>query len=711
MDDNSPPRHNPPHIRLNSDSGDLLNIDQTQQSAQSRPQTARQPSSRSLTATSRPGTAPNLRNAHSAQSLYQNNTPAESAELLLPPRRSKTRRFRDDPESPGDARSPSASGFNSRRTSWSSESAGSRDSRYGGPFVSPFDDSRAPSRAGSDEDGVNTQTVSEKYNILPSAGLLLFPEDVEKDDYLHNPDPNERDKMNCADLFSKRGIVNVGGLALITLGVLILFIGYPILTFVQKAIEPAGSNACSLDPNCLRNDVPLLKNLRTGLIDPDTPKSAMSRKDVNGNTQTLVFSDEFNEDGRTFYPGDDSYWTAVDLWYGVTMDLEWYDPDAATTQDGTLNLRFDAFQSHNLNYRSGMLQSWNQLCFKGGYMEASLSLPGAGNTIGFWPGFWAMGNLGRPGYAATTDGMWPYSYHDQCDAGITKNQSDPDGLNSLPGMRLPACTCTGEDHPTPGTSRSSPEIDALEASVTYLDPPIGAAVGTASQSYQVAPFDLLWRPNTDWIEVYNHQTSSMNAYQGGVYQQALSTVTNLNNDWYDGKAYQTYGFEYEPGDQGYILWNVGDVRTWKVDANAVGPNGNVGQRVIPEEPLAMVMNFGMSSGFAQLNLTGLGALMPATMRFDYVRIYQDGDGELTCDPKGYETTGYIANHREAYDNANLTQWSALGNSFPKNSLVDGCTAATGSSSSKARKERIKKRKEDEAAAAKKKMKRSWMPWS
>lgn len=95
--------------------------------------------------------------------------------------------------------------------------------------MSPFDDSRAPSRAGSDDDGVNTQTVSEKYNILPSAGLLLFPEDVEKDDYLHNPDPNDKDKLDCADLFSKRGLVNVGGLALITLGILTLFIAYPVM--------------------------------------------------------------------------------------------------------------------------------------------------------------------------------------------------------------------------------------------------------------------------------------------------------------------------------------------------------------------------------------------------------------------------------------------------------------------------------------------------
>ena len=84
------------------------------------------------------------------------------------------------------------------------------------------------SRAGSVED-VNTQTVSEKYTIMPSAGLLLFPEDVEKDDDMHAPDPSDRDKLTCSDLFSKRGCVNVSGLLFITVGVLLLFIGYPVL--------------------------------------------------------------------------------------------------------------------------------------------------------------------------------------------------------------------------------------------------------------------------------------------------------------------------------------------------------------------------------------------------------------------------------------------------------------------------------------------------
>ena len=133
------------------------------------------------------------------------------------------------------------------------------------------------------------------------------------------------------------------------------------------------------------------------------------------------------------------------------------------------------------------------MCFTGGRLEAAISLPGKGDTSGFWPGFWAMGNLGRPGYAATTDGLWPYSYDNICDAGITANQSMTDGTSFLPGMRLPACTCEGEDHPSPGTSRSAPEIDVIEASVALLD--AKNEIGVVSQSAQMAPFDIWYSPD------------------------------------------------------------------------------------------------------------------------------------------------------------------------------------------------------------------------
>lgn len=230
------------------------------------------------------------------------------------------------------------------------------------------------------------------------------------------------------------------------------------------------------------------------------------------------FSDEFNSDGRTFYDGDDPFFQAVDLWYGVTQDLEvrcsfavpfsrdsstltssqWYDPDAISTANGTLNIQFDAYPNHGLEYRSGMLQSWNKMCFKGGHVEASISLPGAGNVIGFWPGFWAMGNLGRPGYPATTEGMWPYTYWDRCDIGITANQSSGDGLSHLPGMKMPACTCNPEDldqHPTPGKSRSAPEIDALEGNVIFLNRQFDHPIGSGAQSLQCAPFDPWYQPD------------------------------------------------------------------------------------------------------------------------------------------------------------------------------------------------------------------------
>jgi beta-glucan synthesis-associated protein KRE6 len=149
----------------------------------------------------------------------------------------------------------------------------------------------------------------------------------------------------------------------------------------------------------------------------------------------------------------------------------------------------------------------------------------------------------------------------------------------------------------------------------------------------------------------------MNAYVGSPVQQAVSALSNLHHSWYDGKGYQTYAFEYTPGATGDAVFFIGDEATFRITTDAIGPNGNVGQRVLPEEPLYAIANFGMSTGFSELNLTGLAPLMPATMRFDHIRIYQDPDFEsVTCDPPGYETTAYIAKHPDAYNNPNLTLW-------------------------------------------------------
>lgn len=243
-------------------------------------------------------------------------------------------------------------------------------------------------------------------------------------------------------------------------------------------------------------------------------------------------------------------------------------------------------------------------------------MPGAGNVSGFWPGVWTMGNLGRPGYLATTEGMWPYTYHDECDAGITPNQSSPDGISFLPGMKLPACTCLTEDHPSRGNSRSAPEIDVLEATVSPIDK-AGNIVGVVSQSAQVAPFDIWYQPDYEQIAVYDTDFTVMNPYRGGYFQEAISGLSTLNNNWYDGKAYQRYGFEYEPGSEGMIEWNIGDMKTWKMTAASTGPNGNIGQRPIPNEPMSIVINLGMGSSFAAINYVELAKLFPAKMRIDW----------------------------------------------------------------------------------------------
>jgi beta-glucanase (GH16 family) len=115
--------------------------------------------------------------------------------------------------------------------------------------------------------------------------------------------------------------------------------------------------------------------------------------------------------------------TGVDLHYWGTVDFEYYHPSAATTKDGNLVITISQENIGDLNFKSAMLQSWNKLCFQNNfYIEVNVQYPGTPDITGFWPGVWTMGNLGRPGYGATNEGTWPYSY-DSCDAGTMPNQT------------------------------------------------------------------------------------------------------------------------------------------------------------------------------------------------------------------------------------------------------------------------------------------------
>ncbi|QSL65604.1 hypothetical protein MERGE_002917 [Pneumocystis wakefieldiae] len=484
-----------------------------------------------------------------------------------------------------------------------------------------------------DNISLNTQTSAIKRDITNNLCILWDPNISEPDDYLHNP--GIKDKKKDHFIFTKRGILNIGSLVILIFGIVSFFIGYPVLLYARKIYEEI--HRC---PDCIKTLPIDLLDATRGLIDPSTPEEFY----------------ELKRNGRTFYPGDDQFWEAVDLHYWSTLSLEWYDPDAITTNGGFLEIRLDAFRNHDLNYRSGMLQSWNKLCLKGGIIEASISLPGRGDTSGLWPAFWMMGNLGRPGFGASTEGTWPYSY-DNCDV-------DHTGLSFLPGMKLPGCTCPNSDHPSPGKGRGAPEIDIIEASVD-----LSLHIGEASQSVQFAPFDTLHQPNYDHMVIHNSEKTHINPYKGNVFQQTFSCITYLNNEWYNGYKFQTYGLEYKPGKKGYIEWFIGDQVTWKMKSESVGPNGNIGQRLISEEPMAIIINLALSETFSKIEWGKLQ--FPAIMRIDWIRIYQE-ESLITCDPPGYPTTKYIKEHPIAYYNNNVTTWNNTGYEWPKNRLMNKC---------------------------------------
>ena len=518
----------------------------------------------------------------------------------------------------------------------------------------------------------------------------FLPNDAEDDDYLHDM---SRDWDKSSHSLSVRGLLNIITLTLIALGLLMLFLGYPILVKVLKVYDHSTKGGFNLGGTNGSGQVPALDI--SNLIDSDTPEDATTWTSHDGKSFHLVFSDEFEEEGRTFWPGDDPFWEAVDLWYSGTGDFEWYSPEAINTTGGALQIALTETETHNKNFQSGMLQSWNKFCFQGGYIEFSVRLPGGPSTSGYWPAVWLMGNLGRPGYQGSTQGMWPYTYQ-SCDTGILPNQTfingtGPEGatqstaqyayngeLSYLPGMRLPACTCPGEDHPGPNVNvgRSAPELDIFEVQVQ-------GDHSFASMSLQIAPFDdsYAWGNATPTdAQLFGDQTT-FNTYTGGQLQEAVSGLSQVPDSGFaatDGEFIR-YGVEFWPdfdyNGNGKVVWYLDGKAVWQVNPTAfpARPDMDIGQRIVPTEPMAIIMNLAVSDGFQRVNFGSGGITFPAFMSVDYVRVYQpDGqDDRLSCDPPDHPTSKYIEDHLDIYTNPNYTIFPQEKYAWPKNKLT-GC---------------------------------------
>ncbi|KAF9464880.1 glycoside hydrolase family 16 protein [Collybia nuda] len=499
-------------------------------------------------------------------------------------------------------------------------------------------------------------------------------------DALHNPDARSVKLDNEGNLnFSSRGLANLGCLIFLCTGILTLFIGYPVASYARhKAEEAAISNHGGI--NVIPTQIPSMGNF--GPIDHDTPLDVYTKTSYRDGLQwQLVFSDEFNTDGRSFYPGDDPYWEAADLHYWATNNLEWYDPEAVTTENGSLVITFSEMVTHDLNYQGG------------GLIETSVQLPGTNNVVGMWPAVWTMGNLGRAGYGATLEGTWPYTY-DSCDVGTVPNQTrdgfplpatingDPSfgyALSYLPGQKLSRCTCEGEDHPGPKhtdggyVGRSAPEIDVFEAQITGHP-----LTGQVSQSAQWAPFNhaWIWENTTENINIDDPTISVLNRFIGSATQQATSVVTNTNQRCYEllEECYSVYGFELGY-DEAYISWVSDDRPAWTIKSGGLGPDHavEISARPVPQEPMYIIINLGMSKNFGVIDFQHLQ--FPNRLRIDWVRIYQHPDAiNIGCNPENFPTEDYINRHMEAYTNSNLTTWrDDYKKPFPKNSFLHPCS--------------------------------------
>lgn len=94
--------------------------------------------------------------------------------------------------------------------------------------------------------------------------------------------------------------------------------GYPIASHFtsHKQTTQGGFNLGGINAT---GQLPVMLGNR-GLIDVDTPQDAYTKQSyMSGDMLELVFSDEFNTEGRSFYPGDDPYWEAPNLHYWGTV--------------------------------------------------------------------------------------------------------------------------------------------------------------------------------------------------------------------------------------------------------------------------------------------------------------------------------------------------------------------------------------------------------
>lgn len=109
--------------------------------------------------------------------------------------------------------------------------------------------------------------------------------------------------------------------------------------------------------------------------------------------------------------------------------------------------------------------------------------------------------------------------------------------------------------------------------------------------------------------IYDRSVTTMNAWKGAATQEAASAVTRIGTEFYGGQAFTSYGYELVPGggSDSQITWQIGGQPTWTLKAGAFPPDDRtkVGQRLMSEEPMYMIINLAISSSFQALQFDRL----------------------------------------------------------------------------------------------------------
>ncbi|GAA6029611.1 hypothetical protein JCM8097_000962 [Rhodosporidiobolus ruineniae] len=170
---------------------------------------------------------------------------------------------------------------------------------------------------------LNSTPSASRYQVAPIDEFLFVSNTYpEADDDLHDPGPMKLKAVGAdhrlveprsfrkGQFLSATGALNLLSVILLMLALVFIFCGLPVW---QWFVQLEGKDRMAHLTNS-SGQVPEIPSFR-GLIDKDTPDSALTKQGFLGKELQLVFSDEFNEDGRLFYPGMDPYWEAVDLHY------------------------------------------------------------------------------------------------------------------------------------------------------------------------------------------------------------------------------------------------------------------------------------------------------------------------------------------------------------------------------------------------------------